>query len=290
MNLKKIIYFCKVVETGNASQAAKQLFVASTAISMQISALEKELGGELFDRGSRPMELTKLGRFFYPRAQELLYLFNKLDQDTKEFVKVKSRTLNIGFTRSVMFNLLPAAIKKFKETHSNVQITLKEVLSEQQSELLLGEKIDIGITRELSGDHFIAEELEHDLLFVDPLMAAIPTDHYLAGKSFLTLKEFTSLPFITYPDDEQSGFARKVMQMFELNHCQPIIAYRASEIHTALALVSAALGVTLVGKSTIPNNRQDIIFVPVQDIKALSYVYSVRRTVATDVKLAHLPM
>lgn len=278
MNLKKIVYFCKVVETGNASQAAKSLYVASTAISMQITALEKELGGELFDRGTRPMELTKLGRYFYPRAQEVLYLFNKLEKDTQEFIKDRTSTLNIGFTRSVMFNLLPAAIKRFKEINNNVQINLKEMLSEYQSDFILDEKIDIGITRELPGDEFIAKDLHHELLMVDPFMAAIPRDHFLAKKSYLTLKEFTGLPFISYPDNENSDFSKKLMEMFASNQCQPVVAYRAIEIHTALALVSAGLGVTLVGKSTIPNNRQDILFLPIQDINALSYIYSISRT------------
>lgn len=44
MNLKQLVYFCKVVESGSISQAAKLLFVAPTAISMQISALEELLG------------------------------------------------------------------------------------------------------------------------------------------------------------------------------------------------------------------------------------------------------
>ncbi|MBY4890567.1 LysR family transcriptional regulator [Pantoea sp. DY-15] len=68
MNIKQLIYFCQVVESGSASMAAKQLFIAPTAISMQLAALEQELGGELLNRGSRPMSLTKLGNFF---TQEL---------------------------------------------------------------------------------------------------------------------------------------------------------------------------------------------------------------------------
>ncbi|XYQ53405.1 LysR family transcriptional regulator [Pectobacterium carotovorum] len=282
MNLKKIVYFCKVVETGNSSQAAKLLFVASTAISMQIASLERELGGELFDRGTRPMELTKLGRFFYPRAQEIINLFNKFEHDTKDFVKEKSSTLNIGFTRSVMFNLLPVAIRRFTEANTNVRINLKEILSEYQSEFILDEKIDIGVTRELLGDEFIAKDLSHELLMVDPFVAAIPKHHYPVKKNYLTLKEFISLPFISYPDNDNSGFSKKIMDMLTLNKCQPVIAYRAVEIHTALALVSAGLGVTLVGKSTIPNNRQDILFLPIQDINALSYIYAVSRAQDTN--------
>jgi DNA-binding transcriptional LysR family regulator len=72
MNLRQIRYFCTVVEAGSAVLAAETLFVAPTAISMQLAQLEDHLGGELFDRSRRPMELTSLGKYFYPRAKELL--------------------------------------------------------------------------------------------------------------------------------------------------------------------------------------------------------------------------
>lgn len=278
MNLKQLVYFCKVVESGSISQAAKLLFVAPTAISMQISALEEQLGGELLNRSTRPMALTKLGEFFYSRSQELIYDFNKLESDTELFINNKSAVLNIGFTRSVMFNILPEAIKKFKERYAHVQINLTEVLSEYQSEMLINGAIDIGITRELENDNFVSESLEHRLILVDPMVAAIPRDHYLSRKLFLTLRDFVNSPFIIYPKDDRSGFAGKFFDMFIQRQCQPMVSYRAIEIHTALALVGAGLGVTLVGKSTIPNNRQDVLFLPIQDFNISSYIYSVCRS------------
>ena len=68
MNLRQLRYFCEVVDAGNARAAAEKLFVAPTAISMQISQLEELLGGSLFDRRTRPMTLTPLGQFVYPKA------------------------------------------------------------------------------------------------------------------------------------------------------------------------------------------------------------------------------
>jgi LysR family transcriptional regulator, benzoate and cis,cis-muconate-responsive activator of ben and cat genes len=72
MNFRQLRYFCEVVEAGSAVHAAERLHVAPTAISMQLAQLEAHLGGELFDRTRRPMEPTALGKFFYPRAKELL--------------------------------------------------------------------------------------------------------------------------------------------------------------------------------------------------------------------------
>lgn len=182
MNIKQLRYFCKVVETGSASQAAKMLDLAPAAISMQISALEKELNGELFNRSSRPMTLTRLGEFIYQRAPEIIFNIEKLEKDAWQYVNSKSITLTLGFVRSVMFNLIPETIKYFADTHGHIEINLKEVLSEYQPELLLNHELDIGFTREMDNDNFIGHELNHELILVDPLIAAIPKNHYLSKK------------------------------------------------------------------------------------------------------------
>ncbi|RNM09156.1 LysR family transcriptional regulator [Dickeya undicola] len=275
MNIKQLQYFCKVVETGSASQAAKQLFLAPTAISMQISALEKELNGELFNRSSRPMTLTRLGEFLYQRAQELIFNFEKLETDAYQYMNSESTSLTLGFVRSVMFNLLPETIKHFADSYGHINLHLKEVLSEYQPEMLGNQAIDIGITREMDNDNFVSSELCHELIMVDPLVAAIPKNHYLSRKKFITLRDFCNSPFIIFPSDQKSGFSVRIFDMFKKHHCVPAISHRAIEIHTALALVGAGLGVTLVGKTTIPNNRQDIIFLPIEDFKISSYIYAI---------------
>ena len=72
MNIKQLKYFCEVVDAGGVNAASANLFVAPTAISMQVSQLEGDLKGKLFDRSTRPMELTALGKFFYPKATHFL--------------------------------------------------------------------------------------------------------------------------------------------------------------------------------------------------------------------------
>lgn len=106
MNIKQLRYFCEVVEAGNANLAAQKLFVAPTAISMQISQLEDHLGGKLFDRRSRPMALTSLGAFFYPKARTLLSDTALLETEAKGIAAGKLGWLSIGFVRSTFFSVL----------------------------------------------------------------------------------------------------------------------------------------------------------------------------------------
>ncbi|HED2705747.1 TPA: LysR family transcriptional regulator [Klebsiella oxytoca] len=274
MNIKQLKYFCRVVELGGVSSAANELSLAAPAVSMQISSLEKELNGILFDRSTRPMGLTKLGEFIYQRAPEIIYNLEKLERDALFYVNAKSTTLSICFVRSLMFNLLPETVKYHLDAHNHIEIALKEVLSEYQTDLLLSQELDIGFSRLMDTSSSLSNDLINELIIIDPLIAAIPRNHYLSRKKYITLRDFCSSPFIIYPSDPKSDYAKAIFSKFDEHGIRPVISHRVVEIHTALALVGAGLGVTLVGHSTIKNNRQDVVFLQIEDFKCLSYIYA----------------
>ena len=96
MNLRRLRYFVAIVDAGTAAGAAEKLHVASTALSMQLGALEEELGGALFDRSRRPMELTPLGRYFHPRAKALLDDARRLHGEAVCIASGRSGVVAIG--------------------------------------------------------------------------------------------------------------------------------------------------------------------------------------------------
>jgi DNA-binding transcriptional LysR family regulator len=271
MNLRQVKYFCTVVEAGSAVQAAEQLFVAPTAISMQISQLETQLGGLLFDRSRRPMELTSLGYYFYPRAKELLAASLRLDAETKTLAQGKSGWLAIGFARSALFSVLPASVRLFREKYNNVHLDLFEELSEYQPEQLRKGRIDIGISRFLGG-YECPDDLCGTVLFDDPFVAALPLDHPLARQTSIHARDLAALPYILYPKDSKSPFGAQMRAMLGTLGVNPDVSYEAIEIHTALALVGAGLGFTLVGRSIAINNRPDVAFIPVEALPASTTV------------------
>lgn len=276
MNLRQIRYFCEIVEAGSAAHAAERLFVAPTAISMQLAQLEQHLGGELFDRTRRPMELTSLGKFFYPRAKELLSQAKRLDDEAQGIAHGRCGWLGIGFTRSAIFSILPTAIRTFRETFADVHLDLVEVLSEYQSEQLREGRIDIGISRFI-GAFDQPADLAHTIVLDDPFVAALPIDHPLAQQASVSAAELEAVPFILYPKDPRSPFGQQMLSILKTAGANPLVAYEAIEIHTALALVGAGLGTTLVGRSIAENNRSDVAFVPVHDLHLGTTVVAITR-------------
>jgi DNA-binding transcriptional LysR family regulator len=276
MNQRQLRYFCEVVDSGSAAEAAKRLFVAPTAISMQIAQLEASVGAPLFDRTRRPMTPTAVGRFLYPRAKDVLTMMGRLDEETRAVAAGSGGWLGIGFTRSAIFNILPGAVRRFRAMRPNVQLDLVELLSEHQPAQLLRGRIDIGISRYV-GPFEQQPGLVYTPLFQDPLLAALPAGSPLARREAVRAAELDGLALIQYPKDPHSGFAARMLALLQEAGGCPRPGHQAIEIHTALGLVAAGLGYSLVGRSVVDGNRSDIAFVPISDIRGSATVVAVTR-------------
>ncbi len=259
MNLRQLRYFCEMVDAGSAAVAAGRLHVAPTAISMQLAQLEEDLGGELFDRSRRPMELTALGRYFHPRARGLIAEVNHLELEARSVASGQSGVLAIGYTRSSIFSILPRAIRAFQATRPDVKIELITMLSEHQQMQLQTGRIQIGISRYLGALEEV-EGLRFTHLLDDPFVIALPDGHALARHQAVHAKDMDGVPFITYPKDPQSSFAEHTVELLRAAGGKPAVAYEASDIHTALGMVASGLGYCLVGRSVCPGNRSDVAF------------------------------
>jgi DNA-binding transcriptional LysR family regulator len=274
MNFRSLRYFCEVVETNSANLAAIRLHVVPAAVSMQIAQLEDQLGGKLFDRSTRPMKLTPLGRFLYPKAKLLLSDSQRMLEEAKDLTLGRSGWLSIGFTRSTIFSVLPNAVRQMGLDAPKVRIDLTEILTEHQGDALRSGLIHIGLARTI-GNVEVDDDLECVPLFTDPLLVALSSVSALARRKVLHPKDLDGLSFISYPKDPNSSFARHTIQALEQAGVKSQVAYEAKEIHTALCLVAAGLGYALVGKSVADGDRNDVRFLPLKEIKATASVFAI---------------
>jgi DNA-binding transcriptional LysR family regulator len=276
MNLKPLRYFCEVVEAESANLAAVRLHVVPAAVSMQLGQLEGLLGGKVFDRSTRPMKLTPLGSFLYPKAKAVLSDAERLIDEARDLAAGHLGWLSIGFTRSTIFSVLPDAVREMRTRLPKVRIDLTEILTEHQAEALRSGLIHIGLSRTI-GNLAADDDMDYVHLFDEALLAALPSIHPLAKRKALLAKDLAETAFVSYPKDPNSSFARYAIQALEQAGTMVRVGYEAKEIHTALGLVAAGLGFTLVGKSVADNNRSDIRFLPVRGLDATARVFAVRR-------------
>lgn len=248
-------YFIAVADERNITRAAERLHIAQPPLSRQIQQLEELLGVALFVRGSRPLELTEAGQHFRKHAEQLVTMSKNLIATTRQIGKVEAK-FTMAFVGSTLYGLLPEVVRRFKHAHPQVDLSLVEMTTSEQIRALKAGEIDAGIGRIRYDDPSIRRILLRD----EPLVAAVPYGHPLAGLEELALQDLASETLILFPQGQRPNFADLILQAFHDRGLAPERTLEAREIQISLGLVAAGMGVTIAPKSVLGLQRRDVVF------------------------------
>jgi DNA-binding transcriptional LysR family regulator len=263
VELRHLRYFRVVAQTLNFTRAAERLHLAQPPLSRQIQQLEEELGVLLLERG-RPLRLTEAGRFFYEQSAQLLERLERICHDTQRIDQGQRRWLGIGFAPSTLYGALPELIRRLRGD-GGVELGLSEMITLQQVEALKSGRIDIGFGRIHIDDAAVVQKVIHQ----DPLVAVLPAGHHLLGTA-VSLEQLAREPFVLYPGNVRPSYADHVLKLFARNGLDIHVAQMTNELQTAIGLVAAGMGITLVPASVQRLHRDDIGYAPLLDPLATS--------------------
>ena len=126
--LKPLRAFCQTARLGSVSRAAEALYVSQPAITLQLQALERELGVKLFDRVGRRLTPSREGQVLYELAKPLVEGLDGLDAAFHDKVQgLDAGELNVAAGSSTILYLLPGIVEAFRERRSDVRLTLHNV-------------------------------------------------------------------------------------------------------------------------------------------------------------------
>ncbi len=271
MELRHLRYFCVVAEELNLTCAAERLHMSQPPLSRQIKQLEMEVGSELFERGPRGLRLTPTGLFFQQHALQILEKVDATVEATRRMARSQRVLFGIGFVPSVFYGQLPLLVRGLRQK-DNVELTLVELTTVQQVQALKAGRIDIGFGRLRIDD----PDVEQEVLFDEPLMAALPEGHPLAGTT-PTLEELARYPLILFPAKPRPSLADTVLGLFRRHGLKVEVVQEANELQTALGLVASEIGITLVPEQVKRVRRDGIVFVYLADKSLTSPVLCSRR-------------
>jgi DNA-binding transcriptional LysR family regulator len=267
MELRHLRYAVTVADEGNFTHAAKRLGVAQPPLSRQIRDLEVELGNPLFDRNSRPIRLTEAGRIFYEQASQILAGVEQLRRSMHSIAHTDRRRFVIGFVGSVIYGPMPRLVRRFRTAAPLVEVQLVEMTTLEQVAALKDGRIDAGVGRLRIDDPAVRRELLH----LEPLVAAIASDHALAQSSdAISLTVLAAEPLIVYPSQPRPSYADQVLQIFRDHGLQPLHVSEVREVQTALGLVAAQSGVAIVPEALRRLQRDDVVYRPILESDAVS--------------------
>jgi DNA-binding transcriptional LysR family regulator len=241
IELRHLRYFLAVAETLHFSRAAKRLGIAQPPLSQQIKRLEQLLGHALFERTTRGVKLTLAGQLLAKRARSTL---EKVEEDLSQVRRLgrgEEGTLTVGFSGSVMFTELPAAIQSYRHQYPKVELRLRELVTTEQIAALSNGTLDLAFLRD--GD--ATEGIRITTLLKERYIAVLPEAHPLAKRRSLNVKALEGEPFIMFARRMGPLAYDRTIACCERSGFRPNIVQDAPQWLTLVRLVAAGLGVSL---------------------------------------------
>lgn len=241
LTLKQMRAFVTIAECGSFTEAAQKLCLTQTALSVQVRELEAELEAKVFDRKTRTVQLTEIGRALYPHAKRV---FGELETGYKNVVGLRDKekgSLRLGATQLIACTILPGLISQYRTLYPRVDVRFHDVLPESllhpllegEAELVMGPRIKTGIDVNCISLYSVRNVL------------VCPPRHPLARLDRVTWSQVAEWPFISPTKD----FVAELRECFQTAGLPPIpikASYEVSYATTVLGMVSAGLGLTTV--------------------------------------------
>lgn len=243
MTLTQLEIFSLVAELQGFTSAAHRLGISQSAVSHAIKGLEQELGVALFRRHQAQVELSDIGAQLLGRARAMLGLANTLQQEAADARGMKRGTLRIGsFGPTSSTYLLPKILNRFRVAYPGIEVHVDEGPDRQVIQWLDERRVDIGFV--------VLDQERFDTfpLFEDQMVALLPSDHKLAGREHLSLKDLCNDPFAL----TEAGSTELVVRLFDEARLTPNVRYRCSQLLSTLETVSRGDAVSVVAQASLP--------------------------------------
>ncbi|EGX56275.1 LysR family transcriptional regulator [Streptomyces zinciresistens K42] len=276
LNLERLRTLDALARHGSVSGAAEGLHITTSAVSQQMSKLEREVGQQLLARHGRGVRLTDAGLLLAEHAARILSQVELAQSDLEA-----QRGQVVGELRLVAFptalrGLFPAALTELRAGHPALRLSTRELEPEGGVSAVIRGDADVAVVLDWYNKPLpMPEGLAKAAILDDPVEIAMPEGHPLADRDEVALEDFADDEWVAWPEGE---FCHEwLLYTLRTKGIEPRITHRAEEHHTQLALVAAGLGVCVaprLGRDPIPLG---VRAVPVRS-RVHRYVYAVWRT------------
>lgn len=273
LDTHRIRVFRSVMASGSIQAAADNLGFTPSAISQQISALQKETGLTLFEREGRGLSPTAAAHSLVKHTNELMGELSKLDAVVTDLREGRSGRLTIGYFASAGAEWMPTLARRLAQEMPNLvlELILNEVPRRGGSPFDLNIVVDVPGAQDPHGSRRVP-------LATDPYVALLPADHPLADASEITLAQLEGDTWIS--NDLPQAICSKILAAScEAAGFQPRFAVQAQDHYTAIAFVRAGVGITVIPglAAHLPTSDPQVRVVPIAPPQPIRHIAAVVR-------------
>lgn len=245
MQIESFKVFCDLAETESFTKAAQINNVTQSAVSQQISSLERQFKSLLIERSKKKFRLTREGQVLYEYSRQLIQTYESLQNRLQEIKDIISGTIRVATIYSIGLHDLPPYLKKFLKLFPTVNVHIEYRRANQVYEDVLGNVVDLGLVAYPVRD----PKLETIPLRKDTLVLICHPQHALAKARSVKLSQLAGQKFISFEPDIPT---RKAIDKILKDHSVSVeTVMEFDNIETVKRAVEIEAGISIVPAGTI---------------------------------------
>ncbi|MED1915550.1 LysR family transcriptional regulator [Bacillus thuringiensis] len=255
MELLQLQYFLTVARMEHMTEAARSLHVTQSSLSKTIQRLEEDLGVPLFDRKGRKLRLNEFGSKFLCRVERALFELEQGKLELSDLSNPEHGTLELAVTTA---STLPNILREFRKKRPDIQFHVQMLTTQEMVTLLHRGEVDFC----LSSPPIQDDDIECQIVFIDPILVAVPRGHRLADRSIVSLTELKDESFVGV----KKGYGTRdfVDAICKSAGFAPTYVYEGDEPARLIQLVEAEIGIGFI-PSTARDSREQIKYLQVEN-------------------------
>ncbi|WP_433291692.1 LysR family transcriptional regulator [Pseudonocardia sp. CA-142604] len=253
LDASRLHVLVEVAHAGSIAAAATRMGFTPSALSQQLTKLEREVGAPLVDRGRAGTTLTGLGRVLLEHGERVVGELRDAERAIQSAIIDQPQQIAVGAFSSAARTVLPQALAVLRKRRPGIRFSLVDVEPPDGYGLVVARELDLLITHHYPGAVLpAATGLRRQLLFRDPLRLVLPPGHRFAGSAEVAIAELQD-------EDWISGAPGVPHRMFLESLGSVHVAYETVDYEVTLALIAAGLGISLVPASMLGRHEAVIV-------------------------------
>ncbi len=283
MQIESLKVFCDLAETESFTKAAQINGVTQSAVSQQISSLERQFKSLLIERSKKRFRLTREGEVLYDYSKKIIAMYESLHSKLQEIKDIISGTIRLTTIYSVGLHDLPPYIKKFLKSYPTVNVHVEYRRANQVYEDVMSNVVDLGIVAYPARDN----RLETVPLRKDPLALICHPQHPFARLKGIRLKALQGQRFVGFEADIPTR--RALDRILREHGVQVQLAMEFDNVETVKRAVEIDAGISIVPISTVTQEvaKQTLAAVKIEDgefFRPLAVVYKKNKVLSPAMK------
>jgi len=283
MQIESLKVFCDLAETESFTKAAQINSITQSAVSQQISSLERQFKSLLIERSKKRFRLTREGQVLYEYSKQILNTFDSMTNRLQEIKDIVSGTIRVATIYSIGLHDLPPYLKKFLKAYATVNVHVEYRRSNQVYEDVLSNIVDLGLVAYPSKD----AKLEVVPLRKDMLVLIAHPQHPLAKNKTLKLRELSGQKFIGFePDIPTRRAIDKILKDEDVN-VNVVMEFDNIETVKRAVEIDAGVAIVPVGTVTQEVSKNTLAAITIEDAqfyRPLAAIYKKNKVLSPAIK------